>query len=87
VARIGRAVLRIAAAGDEGADRLAEQRRVNPIAQRRDVPRYFEPRQRGSARRGGVEPLPLGDIGAIHPGIGDADQHFAGRRLRHGNFA
>ena len=79
---MGEAVFGIAAAGDERADLLAEQRFGRALAQRDDFARYLEARDRRGARRRRVEALPLDDVGAVDPGMADPDQHLVFSRLR-----
>ena len=73
----------IAAAGEQGADRLADELGRNPLAGRGDRSGHFQPRNGGRAGRHRVEAAPLQHVGAVDPGGGDPDEQLARARARH----
>jgi hypothetical protein len=79
-----RGILAIPVADQQRADLVADPPLGDTIAGLDDRARTFEP---GNVRRPGrhrIAPHPLQAIGAVDPGGGDPDQHFAGLRLGHG---
>ena len=57
---------------------------VRPQPPRRDdLAGHLEPKNVGSAGRRRVHALALEDVGTVHPGGGDLDEHFAHPWLRH----
>ena len=69
----------IAAAGEQGADRLADQLGGHVLAGRGDDARDFEAGNRGRAGRRRIEAAALQHVGPVDPGRGDLDQHLARR--------
>ena len=84
MAGVDYAIFGIAAARRQRADRLADEQRIDPFAQRDHLTRHLQPEQRRGARRRGIEPAALDAIGPVDPGISDRDQHFARAGARDG---
>ena len=76
------AIFGIAAAGDQRADLLPEQR-FGAWPGRDHRSGDFEAEDVGRARRRRIEPAALEDVGAVDPRRGDLDQHFARPGARH----
>ena len=74
------AVFRIAAAIGQGADLVADLPRRDIGTDRHDLARDFQAQDRAGAGRRRVGALALGDIGTVHTGGLDADQHLIGLR-------
>ncbi len=80
------AVLRVAAAGRERADLVADAPRRDVRTDCGDRARDLESDDRRRAGRRRIVAQALDAIGAVDPGVADADQHVAGARLRHRSF-
>ena len=76
------AIFGIASARGERGDTLPDHLARDFTANRDDLARNFKPEQRRSARRRRIGAGALQAIGAIDPGIGDADQHIIGAQAR-----
>jgi len=75
------AILGIAAAGHQGADRVADLPARDAIPERDDLAGDLQAGNIGSTRRRRIAALALQDVRPIDPGRRDLDQHFAGRRM------
>jgi uncharacterized small protein (DUF1192 family) len=82
-------IFRIAAAGDQCADRLAHHLISGSAAKIDDRSRHLEPRDGGCGRRRRIEPAPLQHVRPIDARRHDLDQHLVvagiGDRPPHGN--
>ena len=76
------AIFGIAAAGDQRADLLPDQR-ARRRARRDDFSRDLEPEDVGRAGRRRIEAPALQYVGPVDPGRGDLDQDFVRARPRH----
>ena len=76
------AIFGIAAARDQRADLLADER-LSALARLDDLAGDLEAEDVGRAGRRRIEPAPLEDVGPVDAGRGDLDQHFAGPGSRH----
>ena len=75
--------LGLPAAADDGHDAVALSKRVAPGPSRDDLAGELEPGDvLRRARRGGVHPGALHDVGAVEPGGPDADEDLAAARAR-----
>ena len=74
---------RIAAARHEGRHRIADSVTADACSQRRDRAGDLKAGKVGGAGRRRVAAAPLEDVGPVHAGCGDADQHLAGSGPRH----
>ena len=83
LARIDRDIFGIAAARQQCADRLAQLLVADILADRDDRAGNLQPRNRRRARRRRIAALTLQHVRPVHPGGGDADQHFTGAWARH----
>ena len=82
--RRGDRVFRVAAAVHERADPVTRRKLPGIFAPVHDRARHFEADMRARAGRRRILALALGDIGAVHAGRLDPDQHLVGPRPRHG---
>ncbi len=82
VAVVRHAILRIAAAGHESEDRVANREARRIRAERDDLARDFEPENVGRALRRRISALPLQNIGTIDAGRGDRNENLAFPRRR-----
>jgi hypothetical protein len=77
------AVLGITAAGQQGANRIAEAQSSHVVAAHNDMPGNFQAGQVRGAHGGRVQATTLQAVRAIDAGCGNTNQNLVGSRHRH----